>query len=83
VTGGEGAQMSTKHVRRTGSNKVVVTVSAHLHKPGTKGRACGVCEAIWTAQRDGRGDLHVWKNNVPSDGAMLDWTGNNVAVECC
>ena len=75
--------MSTQHVRRTGANKVVVTVSAHLHKPSNKGRRCPICDAVWTAARDADNNLHVWRNGGPSDPSILDWTGNNVAVECC
>jgi hypothetical protein len=86
-TPGETA-MSTVHVRPANASRVVVVVSAHLHQVGYAGRQC-ICGAVWTAARDPADHpttpqaLHAFRNGVPMDLAVLDWTGNNVAVECC
>jgi hypothetical protein len=48
-----------------------------------EGRACDGCGARWTVQIDDNEQFHVWKNGVQVDSAILDWIGNNVAVECC
>jgi len=76
--------VSTKHVRATDGKKVVLAVSDMLHREGrNQGRVCQICKARWTVQvRDGE-DLHVWRDGISMDSAILDWTGNNAVVECC
>jgi hypothetical protein len=34
-------------------------------------------------EREPNGNFHAWRNGAPEDSAIVDWTGNNVAVECC
>lgn len=76
--------MSQRHVRRTGAFKVVVTATDLYHRRGRNaGRECDVCHARWTVERDANDDFHVWRDGTPADDAILDWVGNNVAVECC
>ena len=76
--------MSTHHVRRPNESRVVLAVSDLYHYEGkNKGRVCQFCEKRWTIQIDGKGDVHVWRNGVAMDKAILDWTGNNAVVECC
>jgi hypothetical protein len=78
------AYMSDRHVRATDGPRVVVAVSDLYHHEGkNNGRICDFCGARWTVIRDGNGDLHVWRNGVSEDQAILDWTGNNAVVECC
>jgi len=75
--------VSTKHIRATDGKRVVLAVSDMLHREGrNQGRVCQVCQARCTVQIDGE-NLHVWRNGVSMDSAILDWTGNNVVVECC
>jgi hypothetical protein len=74
--------MADHHVRGTDGARVVVVLSQHYHREGQNlGRHC-TCGARWTEDFDSDG-CHVWRNGVPADPAILDWTGNNVAVECC
>ncbi len=76
--------VSNKHVRPTNGSMVVVVASERLHRQKqNEGRICTACGARWTVQRDEDDEFHVWKNGVQTDSAILDWTGNNVAVECC
>ncbi|MBF5043180.1 hypothetical protein FGE12_12340 [Aggregicoccus sp. 17bor-14] len=76
--------MSEKHVRRAGANRVVLTATSLYHRHGkNKGRQCANCRVHWTVDRDDNEDFHVWRNGTPADEAILDWVGNNVAVECC
>jgi len=76
--------MSTRHVRPTEGSKVVLAVSDMLHRDGrNQGRVCQICQARWTVKIDDSENLHVWRNGVPMDAAILDWTGNNAVVECC
>jgi hypothetical protein len=76
--------MSVRHVRATDGAKVVVVLSDLYHREGkNQGRECQVCGARWTVQIDSNKDFHVWRNGVNVDSAILDWTGNNVVVECC
>lgn len=74
-----------KHVRPSTAGRVVVTVSAHLHKQGKRtARRCPQCGALWTASYvKATGSIHVWKNSEPADAALLDFVGNNASVECC
>jgi hypothetical protein len=72
--------MSDHHVRATNGARVVVVLSTFLH---TGGRTCKLCNALWTAKIDANKEFHAWRNGVQADSAILDWTGNNVAVECC
>ncbi len=76
--------MSTRHVRSTEGARVVLAVSWLYHQEGrNEGRKCQLCDSVWTVQIDESGDCHVWRNALPMDSAILDWTGNNVVVECC
>jgi hypothetical protein len=72
--------MPTKHVRATHGSRVVVVVSVWLHKSG---RECKCCGARWRIRINKKGALHAWRDGVRMDKAILDCTGNNVAVECC
>jgi hypothetical protein len=72
--------MSPRHVRATQGSRVVVVVSEFLHKSG---RECECWGSRWTILIDKRRRLHVWRNGVLVNKAVLDRTGNNVAVECC
>ncbi len=76
--------MSTRHVRTTDGPRVVLIVSDLLHRQGrNQGRICSLCGARWTVQIDLNEDFHIWRDDVPMDAAILDWTGNNTVVECC
>ena len=76
--------MSTKHVRATDGARVVMVLSDHHHREGhNKGRKCQFCGALWTVKIDANKDFHVWRNKVQVDSEILDWDGNNVAVQCC
>jgi hypothetical protein len=75
-----GGMLPTKHVRATRGSRVVVIVSARLHKSG---RDCARCGARWTVQIKKEEAVHAWRDGIPRDKAILDYTGNNVAVECC
>jgi hypothetical protein len=76
--------MSDRHVRATDGSRVVLVVTDRYHREGkNNGRICDLCGARWTALRESNGDFHVWRNGVPTDQAVLDWTGNNLVVECC
>ena len=76
--------MSTQHVRPTAGPQVVVVASKFNHRQGhNQGRLCPVCGAVWTVDTDANENFHVWRDGQPSDSSILDWTGNNVAVECC
>jgi hypothetical protein len=57
-----------------------VIVSSYLHKSG---RDCACCGARWIIRINKSGRPHAWRDGVRMDKAILDWTGNNVAVECC
>jgi len=70
--------MKNNHVRATDGSRVVLVLSSFLHP---EGRECH-CGAKWTIYFDANG-CHVRRNGVQADSAILDWTGNNVAVECC
>jgi hypothetical protein len=74
------AKLLTKHIRATRGSRVVVVVSDYLHKLG---RECECCGARWTILIDDKRRLHVRRDGVPMNEAILDRTGNNVAVECC
>jgi len=77
--------MADRHVRRTNGSQVVLVLSDLYHRESkNKGRTCTICGARWTILRnEANGHLHVWRNGVARDEAILDWTGNNAAVECC
>ena len=74
--------MPQRYVRATHSSRIVLVISSYLHRIG-EGRRCAVCETKWTARRDNRGLMHAWRDGVPLDSAILDYSGNNVVVECC
>jgi len=76
--------MSTIHVKPTtgASHILVASVHYHLHDRNV-GRLCDHCGSRWTVAVDTNQNFHVWRNGVSEDPAILDWTGNNVAVECC
>lgn len=75
-----------QHVKPARANWVIVTISEYLHEhlnPKKSPRICGVCGSAWTVRWNASGTPDVWKNNTPMNSAILDWVGNNVAVECC
>jgi hypothetical protein len=78
--------MSEYHKRATspGGPKRVLVLSGFYHKMGeNEGRKCE-CGAVWTVMFSPRsGEPHVWKNSQQHKQAVLDWSGNSVAVECC
>ncbi|MFC1837010.1 hypothetical protein ACFL2Q_20205 [Thermodesulfobacteriota bacterium] len=76
--------MSERHIRPTNDNKVVVVATEMYHEYGVnRGRRCHKCNDLWTVQREANGDFHVYRNGQSEDEAILDWVGNNVAMECC
>jgi hypothetical protein len=76
--------MSTKHTRPTDGSRVVLALSDLFHREGkNRGRTCDICEGRWTVSVDDDESLHAWKDGTAKDSAILDWTGNNVVVECC
>lgn len=76
--------MSTVQVRPTSGSRTVVAASELYHRQGqNQGRQCHLCGSVWTVERDANEDFHCWRNGVQEDQAILDWTGNNVAIECC
>ena len=65
------------------ADALVVVASKFQHEQGRcQGRECELCGSRWTVDREGD-EVHVWRNGVPEDIAILDFFGNNVAVECC
>jgi hypothetical protein len=72
--------MPTKHVRPTPLGFHVLVVSERLH--GQRPRTCDACGASWTVVFT-EGRPRVQKNGDEAQDAILDWAGNNVAVECC
>jgi hypothetical protein len=75
-----GGKLPTKHVRATRGSRVVLIVSKWLHKSG---RECECCGARWTIRTNKRDSPHAWRDGARMDKAILDYTGNNIAVECC
>ncbi len=76
--------MSTMQIRPTNGTCTVVAASEMYHRHGqNQGRQCDICGSVWTVQRDANDNFHVWRNGQAEDNAILDWTGNNVAIECC
>jgi hypothetical protein len=72
-------------VRATNHENAIVNLASalqHHHAPNHQGRSCEQCQSSWTCLRDNAG-FHVWRNGEPEDDAILDWYGNNVAIECC
>jgi len=70
--------------RATDGARFVLILSDFSHRKGrNEGRKCPVCNVPWTVQIDDNKNFHVWRDEVQTDSAILDWTGNNVAVECC
>lgn len=75
---------STHFQRRTRQARTaVLVVSSFLNKRDGAARECPECKAKWTAGLDSEGTPHVWKDGIEEQRAVLDWSGNNVAVECC
>ena len=76
--------MSTRHIRSTSGRKNVVVASkfAHLHGRNS-GRQCSACGTNWTVEIDADENFYVWRNGQAEDDSILDWTGLNVAIECC
>jgi len=75
--------MSTRHLRTDGL-RVVLVVSDMLYREGrNRGCSCEICGGRWTVSIDDDETLHVWRDGAAMDSAILDWTGNNAAVECC
>ena len=76
--------MSIVHVRATRGRQHVLVASGLYHQHGRNaGRQCDHCGSLWTVEIDANENFHVWRNDASEDSAILDWTGNNVAVECC
>jgi len=76
--------MSTESVRPSSGIRYVVTVSEFLHGVNRpEGRRCQRCGSEWRMEMDAGGVPHVRRNGHLEDDTILDWTGNNVAVECC
>lgn len=57
-------------------------VSIHRHGQN-QGRECPKCGSAWTIEFYQEGTPYAWKGNDQAQHAILDWTGNNVAVQCC
>lgn len=76
--------MTTNNVRATnGRNHVLVAnTMSHLHGRN-QGRECPHCQVLWTVSTDEGGSFQIWRNGQSADDAILDWMGNNVAIECC
>jgi hypothetical protein len=76
--------MSTRFIRRTRPTATaVLVISAFLNKREGTPRECPQCKTKWTAELDSEGMPHVRKDGAEEQRAVLDWYGNNVAVECC
>lgn len=73
--------VSTKHVRATTGLNVLV-VSGFYHK-GDTGRRCEDCGSLWTVEFGDDGEPRVRRNGEEASAAVLDCSGNNVAVQCC
>jgi hypothetical protein len=76
----KGGTLPKKQLRATHGSRFIVIVSEHLHKSG---RDCAHCGALWEIEFTERGDVHAWRDSKRMDQAILDYVGNNVAVECC
>jgi hypothetical protein len=82
-------KLGHRSIRATSSVRVLV-VSELSHHPTNHGRECDACGARWTVQFPSRGGIPTVWRRPPEGGkrhkmprALLDWSGNNVAVECC
>lgn len=76
--------MSEVQVRATkGVYTVIVATSLYHLRGKNAGRRCNRCKSVWTVQRDAQQNFHAWRNGTQEDAAILDWVGNNVAIECC
>ncbi len=62
----------------------ILVVSAMLHaREAGKTRECHRCHAKWSMDYRSGERPRVWKDDKEAPEALLDWVGNNVAVECC
>jgi hypothetical protein len=76
--------MSTVNVRPTNGSRTVVIASGRYHRQDiNRGRECNHCGSLWTVDIDGNGSYQIWRNGVIENKSILDWTGGNVAIECC
>jgi hypothetical protein len=76
--------MSTRFVRRSeAASTAVLVVSGFINRRDGKARECPHCSAKWSAELDTEGEPHVWKDGQEAQHSVLDWHGNNVAIECC
>jgi hypothetical protein len=70
-------------VRGTRGSTILV-ISGLLHDRGKqKARACPHCGAQWSMAYSSGEAPRIWKNGEETPHAVLDWVGNNAAVECC
>jgi hypothetical protein len=75
--------MAGTTIRGTRGSTVLV-VSALLHgREAGKVRECPHCHAKWSILWRGSQPPQVWKNDLESPSSVLDWAGNNAAIECC
>ena len=76
--------MSTRHVRHASDFGTVIVLTDFAHRRNqNNGRPCPICGDVWTVEVDDVEDIHAFRNGESDDDAILDWIGNNVAVECC
>lgn len=66
----------------TGSTVLVVSAMLHDRETG-KVRECPHCHARWSILWRRNEPPQVWRNGEESPSSLLDWVGNNAAVECC
>jgi hypothetical protein len=72
-----------KHLRPTadgpGSHVLVLTTFPRRND----GQRCEVCGSVWTIEKPADAPPIVRRNGEEEPAALLNWTGNNAAVECC
>jgi hypothetical protein len=72
--------MAAINMRRS----TIFVVSFFLNPNPSRARKCPSCPATWTCEHDNNDEsYHVRKDGQLADDAVLDWNGNNAAVECC
>jgi hypothetical protein len=62
----------------------VLVLSGMFHVRGKNvGRRCPNCGEHWTVEQVAGEPPRVWRGEAECPEALLDWVGNNAAIECC
>ena len=66
------------------ASATVLVVSGMLHARGkNQGRICPMCGARWTMEYQSQSPPRVFRDDKECPEDLLDWVGNNAAIECC